>query len=62
MDTPHYQDKHNSLCILTVKLNRRAARQTRPTDAEKQHIVSLPPKSWDCTRSLRDADDSVALQ
>lgn len=55
MDTPHYQDKHDSLCILAVKLNRRAAHQTRPTDAEQQRTVSLPPKSRDCTRSLRDA-------
>lgn len=57
MDTPHYQDKHDSLYILAkaVKLNCRAARQTRPTDAGQKHTVRLPHKSWDCTRSLCDA-------
>lgn len=50
MDTLHYQDKHNSLCILpkaaeAVTLNHRAACLTRPTDVEQKHALALPLKS-----------------
>lgn len=60
MDTPHYQDKHYSLCILAkaaqaVALNRRAACLTRRMDIEQKHMLTLLLKSWDCTRSPRNA-------
>lgn len=57
MDTLHYQDKHNSLCILpkatqAVTLNLRAACLTRPTDVEQKHALALPLKSRNFTRIL----------
>lgn len=60
MKPPHYQDKHDSLCILAkaaqaAALNRRAACLARRMDIEQKHMLTLLLKSQDCTRSPRDA-------
>lgn len=68
MDTPHYQDKHNPLCILpkaaqAVTLNRRAACLTRPTDVEQKHTLALLLKSQEFhMESTRMLHGSSALQ